>query len=187
MKYLKLVSDEGGEIAKRLFITNGVDSLISTIGVVSGTYVTTKQADPRLYLGASLGGAVALGFLSGFLGVYLTERVERMKELEEMEKEVMGNLSKSLYAKATNYVALYVALWSALGSLGLPMIALLPFFVAFFVKINAVFISLAIMYLELFTLGLYAGRSLRTALSYLLLGLGATALASALGDLLIRG
>jgi len=180
---LELLEDEG--IAKRLFVTNGVDSLLSTIGVVTGTYVTTHELDPRVYLGASLGGAMALGLLSGFVGVYITEKVERLKELSEMEKEVIGSLRKSVYAKATNYLALYVALWSALGSLGLPLLALSPFLLALFFNFNAVYASLFLAYLELTFLGLYAGRDLKSAAMYLALGLAATAVAAALGRLLI--
>ncbi len=188
MKLSKLIDQLGAkEIAKRLFITNGVDSLLSTIGVVTGTFVASHAQDPRTYLGASLGGALSLGLLSGFLGVYLTERSERKEELEEMEKEIMGDLSHSLYAKATNYLAFYVALWSALGSLGLPLIALTPFMVATLVQMNindVVFATIAIAYAELLLLGAYSGRSLKSALSYLALGLAATLIAMLLGDFL---
>ena len=189
MKVSKLIRQLGAEeIAKRLFVTNGVDALLSTIGVVTGTFVATHQTDPKVYLGASLGGALSLGLLSGFLGVYLTERSERKEELEEMEKEIMGDLSHSVYAKATNYLALYVAFWSVLGSLGLPLVALSPFFAVYLSSlksVDAVYASLAIAYAELAALGLYSGRSLKTALSYLGLGVAATLIAFALGDLLI--
>jgi len=189
LKLLKLARQLGAEeIAKRLFVTNGVDSLLSTIGVVTGTYVASHHSDPRVYLGASLGGALSLGLLSGFLGVYLTERSERKEELEEMEKKILGDLSKSLYARATDYLALYVALWSVLGSLGLPLIALTPFFLSYVLSISsseAVYASILIAYAELLALGFYSGKSLRTALSYLALGLAATLIAYTLGDLLI--
>jgi len=189
LKLSKVLQQLGArEIAKRLFVTNGVDSLLSTIGVVTGTFVASRQSDPRVYLGASLGGALSLGILSGFLGVYLTERSERREELEEMEKKIMGDLSHSVYAKATDYLALYVALWSVLGSLGLPLIALTPFILAYIFglkSIHVVYSTLALAYLELALLGAYAGRSLRSALLYLGLGLAATLVATLLGDLLI--
>ena len=172
-------------IARRLFVTNGVDSVLSTIGVIVGTS-SSQISDPRVYVGAALGGALSLGLLSGFLGVYLTERSEKLRELREMEKAVMGDLHKSVYAKAIETTALYVALWSLLGSLVLPLIALSPFLVAFLVgpysfEVEA---SLLIAHLELAFLGFMSSRSWKGTILYLALGLLATVLVRVLGLLI---
>ena len=178
---------ETRSIARRLFITNAVDSVLSTIGIVTGTSAS-HVSDPKVYISAALGGALSLGLLSGFLGVYLTERAEKVRELQEIEKAMLADLSNSVYAKTIASSALYVAFWSLLGSLLMPIIALLPFFVGLVVRLPEGFevsSSLVIAYSELVSLGLISGRSLRSALLYLGLGLIATALVKLLGWLLI--
>ncbi len=168
-------------------MTNAIDSLLSTVGVVMGTSAS-QVSDPKVYIGAALGGALSLGLLSGFLGVYLTERTEKIKELREIEKAMMADLQKSIYAKTISSSALYVAFWSLMGSLAIPIIALIPFFVALIVKLPQgaeVAGSLSIAYSELFILGFISDRSLRSALLYLSLGLIATVLVKALSWLLI--
>ncbi len=178
------------EIARRVFATNGVDALLSSIGVLAGTNSLAHPKDPAVYVGAVLGGAISLGFLSGFLGVMITERSERLRELREIESSVMASLEDSMYAKAVNYASLYVALWSLMGSLGLPLTVLVPLMFSLRKLLDiemAVRISLAIAYVELFLLGIYIGKAtspLKVALQYLALGLVATLLASSVGALI---
>ncbi|UXD22407.1 hypothetical protein IPA_04440 [Ignicoccus pacificus DSM 13166] len=178
------------EIARRVFATNGVDALLSAIGVLSGTSSISHSENPNVYLGAVLGGALSLGLLSGFLGVMITERSERLKELKELEKSMMKKLDNTMYARVVNYASIYVALWSLLGSLGLPLIAITPLFLALrglLVTHQAVLWSLVMAHIELFLLGLYIGKDtspIRIALQYLSLGIAAHIIASMLGAII---
>jgi len=190
-KILKILEDLGViSIAKRVFATNGIDSLLSAIGVLSGTSSVAHPRDPAVYVGAVLGGALSLGLLSGFLGVLITERSERLKELKEMERSIASSLAGSMYAKVVNYASLYVALWSLAGSLGLPLTVLIPLIMSLSGILDlalAVKASLIVAYIELFLLGIYIGKGtspLKVALQYLSLGIVATIITSLLGSIL---
>jgi len=177
------------EIARRMLATNGVDSLLSTIGILNGTLNATHLKDPNVYLSSVLGGAISLGLLSGFVGVYITERTERLKELNRIEKAMAKKLTKSLYAKAINYASIYVALWSLIGSLLLPMLSLIPIALSKMGLIEtdrAVILSILIAHLELLVIGLVLGgkKKFNVALQYLALGIAATLISTMLGNVI---
>jgi len=188
---MRLIKNIGiDEIARRVFATNGVDALLSAIGVLSGTNSISHSKDPTVYLGAVMGGALSLGLLSGFLGVFITERSERLKELREMEKSVMKELGNTMYSKIVNYASVYVAFWSLLGSLGLPLWAITPLLLALKGLLGtetSIILSLVIAHTELFALGFYIGKEtspIKVALEYLFLGIASFTIATTLGTVI---
>ncbi len=190
-KELKSVLEglEVKEIARRMLATNGVDSLLSTIGILSGTFTATHSTDPNIYLSSVLGGAISLGLLSGFVGVYITERAERIKELRRIERAMARRLSDSLYARVINYASLYVAFWSLIGSLVLPLVSIIPVMFSKFKIINTVtgvILSVALAHVELVTIGvlLGEGNKARVSLQYLALGIAATLVSMSLGNVI---
>ncbi|ALU11620.1 hypothetical protein EYM_03115 [Ignicoccus islandicus DSM 13165] len=177
------------EIARRMLATNGVDSLLSTIGILNGTLSATHSNDPNIYLSSVLGGAVSLGLLSGFVGVYITERAERLEELRKIERAMARKLNKSFYAKAVNYASVYVALWSLVGSLVLPLTSLIPIILSKFGVLETtlgVLLSIVLAHLELSLIGLSFGGSnrVKVAIQYLILGIGATIISMLLGNVI---
>jgi len=104
-----------------------------------------------------------MGFFSGVVATYLSERAERMRELKRTERVLLHTLKGSIYERAARLVPFYVALWSGFGAMVLPVIAVAPFIIAAVFGVSApinvlVYISSAIILVELFLLGVYLGR-----------------------------
>jgi len=157
--YVKIL--EAKSIARRMFVTNSFDGLLSSLGVILGSYIS-GASNPMNYVGGVAGAAFAMGFFSGFVATYMSERAERIRELRETERAMLHSLRGSIYEKAARLVPLYVALWSGFGAIVLPLIAVLPFIVGELLGLNVsirslVYASAAIILLELFLLGAYLG------------------------------
>ena len=168
-------------IARRMFVTNSIDSIISSLGVNVGAY--HPGIDPRIMMLAVLGGSLSLSLISGFIGVLVSERAERIRELRELERKLGARLERTIYAKSATIVPLYVALWSLTGMLLFPLAIVAPYattlmgvlelFEAFMASIAITLLSLAAIgaYLGIITGGSIWLSALRT------LGLGLVALA----------
>ncbi len=149
-------------IARRMFVTNSIDGLLSSIGVVLGAYVAGAR-NPLAYIGAVAGAAFSMGFFSGIIGTYLSERAERLRELHHTERVLLHGLRGSIYERAAKLVPVYVALWSGTGAILLPLVMLAPFYIAIAVGSSTVgpevvYASTGIGLLELFILGCYLGK-----------------------------
>ncbi len=152
---------EAKSIARRMFVTNSFDGLLSSLGVILGSYIS-GASNPTNYIGGVAGAAFAMGFFSGFIATYMSERAERLRELHETEKAMLHSLRGSIYEKAARLVPLYVAMWSGFGAVVLPLVAILPFMIKEIVGLNIsirslVYISTSIILAELFMLGVYLG------------------------------
>ncbi len=174
---------EAKGVARRLFVTNSFDGLLTTIGVLLGSYIGGVTA-PYSYIGAVLGGTVTMGIFSGFIGAYFSERAERKKELKELQAQVLKDLSNTIYGKASRYIPFYVAAWSSLGILLFPIMSVSPFLLSIYnvLSVNtALAVSIGIANFFVFTLGVYLGRIsgegvIRTGITMLGISLGATVL-----------
>jgi predicted membrane protein (TIGR00267 family) len=176
---------EAKGVARRLFVTNSFDGLLTTIGVLLGSYIG-GAVDPRAYIGAVLGGTVTMGIFSGYLGAFFSEKAERKKELKELQTQVMKDLSNTIYGKASKYIPYYVAAWSSVGLLLFPIISVSPFLLSIYnlitVKI-ALATSLSITNILVFMLGVYLGKVsgenvMKSGLTMLSTSLAATVLLS---------
>ncbi|BEP17579.1 hypothetical protein PYJP_09310 [Pyrofollis japonicus] len=173
---------EARSIARRMFITNSFDGLLSSLGVILGSYLS-GATNPANYIGGVAGASFAMGFFSGFIATYMSERAERLRELRETEKAVLHSLKGSIYERAARVVPLYVAIWSGFGAIILPLIGILPFIISAVLGFGArisllVYASAAIIIGELFALGAYLGHisgenPIISGLRLALIGLGA--------------
>lgn len=160
MDYVRIV--DAKEIARRMFVTNSFDSLLSSLGVILGNY-TYGIENPASYVAGVVGASFTLGFFSGVLATYFAERAERLRELRETEKAVVRPLAGTIYEKAARIVPIYVAFWSGIGAVVLPIIGLLPFIASISSYLHApvvllVYSSVALILAELYALGVYLGR-----------------------------
>lgn len=149
-------------IARRMLVTNSFDSLLSTLGIILGAYLSGAQ-NVAVYVGSAIGASLALGIFSGFVATYMSERAERLRELKETEKAMLKELKGSIYDRAARVVPVYVASWSATGSLLPPVVGVSPFLAAlvldFRVEIKTlVYLSVTVIIIELFLLGVYLGK-----------------------------
>jgi predicted membrane protein (TIGR00267 family) len=172
------------DIARRMFVTNSFDGLLSSLGVVLGNYLSGTTS-LESYIGAVLGASFSLGFFSGVVATYLSERAERLRELRKTERVMLHSLKGTIYEKAAKLVPIYVAFWSGLGAIVLPIIGISPFLLARLAGVAAsiallVYSSAAVMVLELFGLGYYLGgisgeNRLLSGLRMAMIGLGSVA------------
>ena len=188
MKDLRLVLKSNPDIksiARRMFVTNALDGVVAALGVNVGSF--SPSQDPVIHASGMIGGTLAMGVVSGMIGVYLSERAERLREYRELERKVASSLRGSIYWKAVKIVPIYVALWSGLGIILFPLLAALPFLLADMLGITptgAFRISIMVSILEMIALGIYLGRVsgeslIRSAIR--VIGMGLVALAIAFG------
>jgi predicted membrane protein (TIGR00267 family) len=148
-------------IARRMFVTNSFDGLLTTLGIVLGAHIAGIK-DPIAYVGTVLGASFSMGVFSGMIATYFSERAERLRELKEMEKQMLHELRGSVYEKAVRFVPLYVALWSGMGIVLLPFIGVTPFLLLPIMGVTSiavmVYSSVCIVLLEMFLLGFYLGK-----------------------------
>ncbi len=172
---------EAKSIARRMFVTNSFDSLLSALGIILGAFIAGVR-EPQAYVAAVLGASFTMGFFSGVVATYLSERAERARELKELEKHMLHSLNGSIYEKAAKLVPIYVAFWSGVGAIILPVAAVSPFLLLPATGITStrivVYTSVALILVEMFMLGVYLGRIAKENPLYnglKLLGIGVTA------------
>ncbi|MEM4810310.1 MAG: hypothetical protein QXS92_00145, partial [Thermofilum sp.] len=86
------------KIARRYFAMNFFDGLLTMLGFVAGYYLAGGR-NPALIVSAGLAASAAMG-VSGFTGALLTEYAERQREIEELEKAMLRDLSSTLLSHA---------------------------------------------------------------------------------------
>jgi predicted membrane protein (TIGR00267 family) len=164
MRALELT--QGVEIARRYLAMNAFDGALTMMGLILGGLLTINPAIPDqahlqfdAILLAAAGTSIAMA-ISGFSGSYLTESAERDREVEEIGKAMLSDMSDSMYAKASKTTSVVVALIDGSSPAVAAFIIIIPLFfvpsgilgyrVAFYFAIG---ICLAL----LFALGLFLG------------------------------
>ena len=89
---------EAGEIARRAFVNNSFDGVLTMMGVVMGNFVVGVQ-DAKVVLVTGLSTALAIG-ISGGWGAYLTESAERRQDIDELEQVTLTDLVLLLRRRA---------------------------------------------------------------------------------------
>jgi predicted membrane protein (TIGR00267 family) len=164
MRALELT--KGVEIARRYLAMNAFDGALTMLGLILGGLITINPALPEeaklqfnAILLAAAGTSIAMA-ISGFSGSYLTETAERDREVDEMGKAMLSDMSESMYAKATKTTSLVVALVDGASPAIAAFIIIIPLF---FVPTGvleyrmAFYIAIIICMALLFVLGLFLG------------------------------
>lgn len=138
---------EGENILRRYFVLNGFDGALTALGVILGSLIA--RGDPSAVLFGGVGAAIALG-VSGFWIAYLTERAERIRDIKDLEKDMIITLENTRFAKANVSTALIVSLVNGLSPFTFAILSILPFI---FVLSNV--ITMAVGYM--FSIGIIIG------------------------------
>ena len=90
MKLLKTVKEafritEGEEMARRYFVMNSFDGILTVLGILLGSWVA-NGTNVKAIIYVTFATCFAM-FISGFFGTFMTERAERERELKEIEKK----------------------------------------------------------------------------------------------------
>lgn len=164
MRALELT--KGVEIARRYLAMNAFDGALTMLGLILGGLITINPALPaeanlqfNAILLAAAGTSIAMA-ISGFSGSYLTESAERNREVEEMGKAMLSDMSDSMYAKATKTTSLVVALVDGASPAIAAFLIIIPLFFVpggYLGYRIAFYIAIAICMTLLFILGLFLG------------------------------
>jgi predicted membrane protein (TIGR00267 family) len=145
------------EIARRYFAMNAFDGVLTIIGVLMGNFVA-GVSDARIVLSTGLATCVAMG-ISGLWGAYLTESAERKRDLDELSRFTLTDLTDTRIGRASRAAIVIVAIVDGLSPFMAALVVLVPFFLAgnFEDLTWAYYTSLGLALLTLFSLGLFLG------------------------------
>ncbi|MCK5239250.1 MAG: hypothetical protein KAR33_06870 [Candidatus Thorarchaeota archaeon] len=161
MRALELT--KGVEIARRYLAMNAFDGALTMLGLILGGLVSMAVLGPETVfhttLLAAMGTSLAMA-ISGFSGSYLTESAEREREVEEMGKAMLSDMSQTMYAKATRVTSVVVALVDGLAPSISAVIVVSPLLLVPFGILEvyiAFYVAIVICMILLFALGLFLG------------------------------
>jgi predicted membrane protein (TIGR00267 family) len=146
------------QIARRALANNAFDGVLTMIGVLMGNYLGgVRSAITVIRIGIAT--SISIG-VSGLWGAYLAESAERGRELAELEKISLTDLSDTKIGRASRVAVVVVSLVDGLSPLVSSMIVLLPFFFAPLTGniVLSYVLSLAVALVGLFGLGMFLGR-----------------------------
>jgi len=172
-------------LARRYFVMNSFDGILTTIGLLSGSYVGgIRDSALILTIGISAGMAIAM---SGGLGVFLTETAERKIDLRQVNKTWFKDYEeKKALRKAHSSAAYFLAAVDGLSPFIATLMVLSPF--AIYPANQAYYVAFAIAGITLFLLGIFLGKiSKENAIAYGLKMLFAGIVAAAASFLLLGG
>ncbi|KQC13889.1 MAG: VIT1/CCC1 transporter family protein [Methanothrix sp.] len=145
------------KIARRLFVMNAFDGILTIMGVVIGAHFS-GLTNPDIVIKAGVGGSIALG-ISGMSSAYLAERAERKRDLKKLESAMLIDLKKSQFARASEFATIVVALVNGISPALGAIILVLPYFFVPRIDMEEAFMaSLGLGLLCLFFLGLFLAR-----------------------------
>jgi predicted membrane protein (TIGR00267 family) len=161
MRALELT--RGVEIARRYLAMNAFDGALTMLGLILGGLLTINPSNPSpgftAILLAALGTSMAMA-ISGFSGSYLAESAERDREVEDLGRAMLTDMSDSMYAKAGRTTSIVVAIVDGASPAIAAFIIIIPllFVPAGYLDYHfAFYVSIAICMLLLFMLGLFMG------------------------------
>jgi predicted membrane protein (TIGR00267 family) len=161
MRALELT--QGVEIARRYLAMNAFDGALTMLGLVLGGLITINPVDWRpgfnAILLAAAGTSIAMA-ISGFSGSYLAESAERDREVDEIGKAMLCDMSNSMYAKASRTTSVVVAIVDGASPAVAAFFVMIPLFLVPFGILSyivAFYLAILICMGLLFILGLFLG------------------------------
>lgn len=145
------------EIARRLFVMNAFDGVLTIMGVVLGAYLSGVQ-DSGFVITAGVGGSIAMG-ISGMSGAYMAERAERMRDIRKLESAMLIDLDGTHVVRAFRTASIAVALVDGLSPAIAALLLISPFFMVPLISMSAAaMMSLTLGLVVLFLLGLFLAK-----------------------------
>jgi predicted membrane protein (TIGR00267 family) len=146
-----------GEIARRYFAMNAFDGVLTMIGVLTGN-MAARVDKPQIVVTTGLSTCIAMG-VSGLWGAYLTEAAERKRDLAELGRHTLTDLTNTRIGRASRFAVAVVALVDGISPFLAALIIVIPFFAAetFPSIVWVYYTSFGVALLTLFALGLFLG------------------------------
>lgn len=146
------------QIARRALANNAFDGMLTMIGVLMGNYLgDVRSAATVIRIGIAT--SISIG-ISGLWGAYLAESAERGRDLAELEKISLTDLSNTKIGRASRVAVVVVSLVDGLSPLVSSLIVLFPFFFASLTGdiLICYALSLVVAMIGLFGLGMFLGQ-----------------------------
>jgi predicted membrane protein (TIGR00267 family) len=145
------------EIARRYFAMNAFDGVLTTIGVLAGSYLAGVR-DLSIPIRTGIATSIAMG-ISGLWGAYLTETAERRRELTELERVSLIDQSGTSIGRASRFAVVVVSLVDGFAPAMAAIIVLVPLFLGDLIGNVILSYALAggLALLCLFGLGIFLG------------------------------
>ena len=145
------------QIARRALANNSFDGILTTIGVLMGSYVAGVRT-AGIVIRTGIATSIAMG-ISGMWGAYLAESAERGRELAELEKISLTDLGSTKIARASRVAVIVVSAVDGLAPFVSSLVVLIPMFIAPLLPTILLSYALSIMValVSLFVLGLFLG------------------------------
>lgn len=148
---------QSDEIARRYFAMNSFDGILTTMGIVIGSYVGGVH-EPKVVIMTGLGAAVAMG-VSGFWGAYETERAERARSLRALERATLSSLKDTTIGKAADFATVLVSLVDGISPFLAALLVMSPFFLeGTLTELHMYIAGIVISFVSLGLLGAYLGK-----------------------------
>lgn len=149
---------QAGLIARRAFVNNSFDGVLTMMGVIMGSLVVGVE-DPKVVIVTGVSTATAIG-ISGGWGAYLAESAEREHAIEELQGVTLTDLRNSKIGKASRLGVKIVAAVDGLTPFASAMLVVIPFFLVPLLPeiAYAYYSSIALALLALFGLGIFLGK-----------------------------
>ncbi|MGQ4871289.1 MAG: VIT1/CCC1 transporter family protein [Candidatus Thorarchaeota archaeon] len=161
MRALELT--QGVEIARRYLAMNAFDGALTMLGLVLGGLLTIDPTNPtpgfNAILLAAAGTSIAMA-VSGLSGSYLAESAEREREVEEIGRAMLTDMSHSMYAKASRTTSVVVAIVDGASPAVAALIIMFPLFLVPMGILSyelSFLLAIGICLVLLFLLGLFLG------------------------------
>lgn len=162
MHHLELTG--GTEIARRYFAMNAFDGILPVVGIIMGGFISLVHQEPRFVfetvLLGSIGTSIAM-FISGVSSSYLTEQAERKRDVKELGKSMLHDMSHTIYAKASRTTTIIVSVINGVSPTLAALGTISPMFLSLFGildTVSAMYISIVAGLILLFSLGLFLGK-----------------------------
>lgn len=176
------------QIARRALANNSFDGVLTMVGVLTGSYLSGVR-DAAIVIQIGVAASISIG-ISGLWGSYLAESAERGRELAQLERVSLIDLSGTKFSRAARVAVAIVSLVDGLSPLVSSLIMLVPFFIAPLIGNILLSYALALVFglIFLFGLGMFLGHiSERSLIGYGLRTVMAGVLAIAIIFLLPSG
>jgi predicted membrane protein (TIGR00267 family) len=146
-------------IMRRYSIVNGFDGALTMLGLTLGFRIA-GEPDVGVALTACFAAALALS-VSGVSSAFVSEAAERQKELAELERAMMADLSGSAHGTAARLVPVMIAIVNGLAPLAISLIIIAPLWLASIglrLPWSPYDMSLVTAFAVIFGLGAFLGR-----------------------------
>lgn len=121
-----LKGEEFWRIARRYFVLNGFDGILTVLGITAGSF-STGVGDPKVLITSSLGAAIALG-VSGVSGAYITEKAERLKKFKELQRDMLSDLEGSVHKKNVTQRSIAISIVNGASPFLCALLSTVPYF-----------------------------------------------------------